>query len=108
MSVVIIGGNECMEGRYKQLCKKYNGKAKVFTKTKGALKRQIGNPDLLIMFIDTVSHKMMLSAKGAAERGDTEIVHAKSSSISSLKNILEEYTKSAENTKSISEKRKKN
>lgn len=92
MSVVIIGGNECMEGRYKQLCKQYNGKAKVFTKTKGALRRQIGSPDLLIMFIDTVSHKMMHSATGAVNETDTEIVRARSSSLSSLRKILDNYT----------------
>ena len=93
MSVVIIGGNECMEGRYKQLCREFNGKAKVFTKTKGPLLRQIRQPDLLVMFVNTVSHKMIHSATSAAKGSDTEIVHAKSASLSSLRSILEEYTK---------------
>ena len=34
MSVVIIGGNECMERRYIDLCKSYSCKAKVYTKMK--------------------------------------------------------------------------
>ena len=34
MSVVIIGGNECMECRYREICKKNGYKAKVFTKEK--------------------------------------------------------------------------
>lgn len=32
MSIVIIGGNECMERLYKDTCKKYGHRAKVFTK----------------------------------------------------------------------------
>ena len=32
MSVVIIGGNECMERQYQQICKKHGCKAKVFVK----------------------------------------------------------------------------
>ena len=31
MSVVIIGGNECMERQYKKICEKHKCKAKVFT-----------------------------------------------------------------------------
>ncbi|HIT79623.1 MAG TPA: DUF2325 domain-containing protein, partial [Candidatus Faecivivens stercorigallinarum] len=31
MSVVIIGGNDCMVCQYKTLCKKYGCRAKVFT-----------------------------------------------------------------------------
>ncbi len=67
MSVVIVGGNECMERRYKDLCEQYNCKAKVYTKVTGSVKG-IGSPDLLVLFIDTMSHKMlrsvMLATKG--------------------------------------------
>ena len=34
MSIVIIGGHERMETQYKDICKKYKCKAKVFTKMK--------------------------------------------------------------------------
>lgn len=37
MSVVIIGGHERMENRYKEICKKYHHKPKVFTKIKSGL-----------------------------------------------------------------------
>lgn len=50
MSVVIIGGNECMERQYKKICEKHKCKAKVFTRMKGNLKTQIGQPDLVILF----------------------------------------------------------
>lgn len=59
MSVVIIGGNERMEHQYKQICKKYKCKAKVFTRMAGNLKTQIGQPDLIILFTSTVAHKMV-------------------------------------------------
>ena len=41
MSVVIIGGHERMETQYKQICKQYKCKAKVFTRMSGNLKKQI-------------------------------------------------------------------
>ena len=47
MSVVIIGGNECMVCQYEKICKQHGCKAKVFVKENGALKRKMGVPDLL-------------------------------------------------------------
>lgn len=55
MSVVIIGGNECMERQYKKICEKHKCKAKVFTRMKGNLKTQIGQPDLVILFTATAA-----------------------------------------------------
>ena len=48
--LVIIGGHDCMACKYKELCKQYNYKAKVFTQVPGNLKQQIGEPDLPIPF----------------------------------------------------------
>ena len=62
MSVVIIGGNERMEQQYKQICKRYRCKAKVFTRMSGNLKTQIGQPDLIILFTSTVAHSSSASA----------------------------------------------
>ena len=44
MSVVIVGGNECMVRQYKDLCRAYKCKAKVYPKMSGGLK-DIGSPD---------------------------------------------------------------
>ena len=68
MSIVIIGGHERMETQYKDICKKYKCKAKVFTKMKTDLKNKIGNPDLMILFTSTASHKMVHCAVAEAER----------------------------------------
>lgn len=48
-----------MAGQYESICKSYGCKAKVFTKESGALKKKIGSPDLLVLFTNTVSHKMV-------------------------------------------------
>ena len=54
MSVVIIGGNERMVCQYTDICKDYGCKAKVFPKEHGSVKKKIGNPDLMILFTNTV------------------------------------------------------
>lgn len=50
MSVVIIGGNECMVCQYEKICKQHGCKAKVFVKEKSSFGKKIGNPDLMILF----------------------------------------------------------
>lgn len=90
MSVVIIGGNECMERQYKQICKKHNCKAKVFTRMKGNLKTQIGQPDLIILFTATAAHKMVKCAIKEAQRYDVRIERSHSSSACALDGILSE------------------
>ena len=91
MSVVIIGGNECMVCQYEKICKKHGCKAKVFVKEKSGFSKQIGNPDLMILFTNTVSHKMVHSAVTEAKSKDIHIVRSHSSSASSLNAVLQEY-----------------
>ena len=59
MSVVIVGGHDRMVSQYKKICKDFKCKAKVFTQMSANLSGQIGSPDLLILFTNTVSHKMV-------------------------------------------------
>ena len=54
MSVVIIGGNECMERQYRQICKTMGHSAKVYTKPTAALRGGFGRADLMILFTSTV------------------------------------------------------
>lgn len=91
MSIVIIGGHERMETQYKEICKRYKCKAKVFTKMKTDLKSKIGNPDLMILFTSTVSHKMVHCAVAEAERSNAIVERSHSSSASALIGILEQY-----------------
>ncbi|MCC8151059.1 MAG: DUF2325 domain-containing protein [Lachnospiraceae bacterium] len=91
MSVVIIGGHERMETQYKDICKRYKCKAKVFTKMKTDLKNKIGSPDRVILFTSTVSHTMVHCAVAEAERSQAVIERSHSSSASALIGILEQY-----------------
>ena len=93
MSVVIVGGNDCMVTRYENLCKEHNCKAKVFTQHSSNLKQKIGQPDLLILFTNTVSHKMVLTATKETANSNTKIVRSHSSSASALKKILADNVK---------------
>jgi len=91
MSVVIIGGHDRMVCQYKEICKQHKCKAKVFTQMTAKLSDQIGDPDLVILFTNTVSHKMVRCAVVEAERKNAEIVRSHTSSKSALNDILKNY-----------------
>lgn len=93
MSVVIVGGNDRMSSVYKDLCRYYNCKVKVFTQMPGNFKGQIGSPDLLVLFTNTVSHKMVYSAVSEALKNNAIVERSHSSSLSALKKILNRYCK---------------
>ena len=86
MSVVIIGGNERMVCQYTDICK-----AKVFAKENGSLKKKIGCPDLLILFISTVSHKMVISVTQEAKKNQIPVARVHTSSATALHAVLEEH-----------------
>ena len=89
MSVVIVGGHDRMVCQYKKICKKHHCKAKVFTQMSGNLSTLIGSPDLLILFTNTVSHKMVKCAIAEAEKCNASIVRCHTSSGTALNDILE-------------------
>ncbi len=91
MSVVIVGGNECMERRYKELCESCGCEAKVFTKPRGGLKRKLGAPDLMILFTGTMSHKMLIGALSEIEGQNTIIEHCRTGSLSALRSVLKKH-----------------
>lgn len=90
MSVVIVGENECMVREYKDLCREYRYKAKIYPKMGGCMKN-IGSSDLLILFTSTVSHKMVRSALCDMKGKCTKIARSHSSSMAALRGILDEY-----------------
>ena len=91
MSVVILGGNECMVREYKDLCREYQCKAKAYPKMSGAMKK-LGSPDLLVMFTNTMSHKMVRCAMNEMKgQKNIRIVYSHASSKAALRSILEEH-----------------
>lgn len=93
MSVVIIGGNECMVRQYKDLCQSYQCDAKVFAKNKGSLRNKVGNPDLMVLFTSTMSHRMVRCALSETKGSETIVARSHTSSMAALRNILEQHTK---------------
>lgn len=91
MSVVIIGGNERMECQYSNICKCYGCKAKIFTKENGSIRKKLGCPNLMILFTNTVSHKMVISATQEAKRNNIPIARIHTSSAAALHGILAEH-----------------
>ena len=90
MSVVIVGGHDRMVCQYKKICKQFKCKAKVFTHMSADLNKQLGQPDLFVLFTNTVSHKMMLSATQEAKRNSVPVARVHSSSVVALSQLLAE------------------
>jgi len=63
----------------------------VFTQCEGNLKGQIGNPDLIVLFTNTVAHKMVNVATEQAIKSNAQIARSHSSSASALKEILSSF-----------------
>ena len=59
---------ECM-GNIKEVGSRYGCKMKVFTQMPSKLNKSIGDPDAIVLFTNTVSHKMALTA---AKRSKTK------------------------------------
>ena len=95
MSVLIIGGNECMARRYKDICAQYNCKATVCPKMNNSVRR-LGSPDLIILFTGTMSHKMLRSVMSELKEG-TSIARSSTGSATALKSILERHAVCAAN-----------
>lgn len=93
MSVVVVGGNDRMITRYKEICKSYRCKAKVFTQLTTDFEHQLGTPDLMVIFTATCSHKMVNTANRKSRQLAIPVAKVHSSSASALKGVLEQYCK---------------
>jgi hypothetical protein len=92
MSVVIIGGHDRMVCQYKDVCKNFGCKAKVYTQMVGDLENKIGDPDLMILLTNPVSHKMAKIAKRKAVKADIPLVQSHQGSKNAIQTILAEQT----------------
>lgn len=91
MSIVIVGGHDKMQCRYKEICKKHGCKCKVFTQCPANFKGQIGNPDVIVVFTGTVAHKMLNAALFQAKKSGANMLYCNSSSAYALNDALTEY-----------------
>ena len=93
MSVVVVGGNDRMVSLYKTICREYKCRAKVFTQMPSEFEKQIGNPDLMVVFTDTVSHKMVRSVNQRSEKGNIPVIRIHNASANALRTALEQATR---------------
>lgn len=91
MSIVIIGGNDRMATMYKNICKNYNCKAKVFTQMPPDFINKLGTPDLMVLFTNTCCHKMAISVNKRSQKYDIPVAKVHNASANALKNVLEQY-----------------
>lgn len=94
MSMVIIGGHDRMVRQYKQICKEHQCKVKVFTQMSANMREQIGSPDVIVLFTNTVSHKMVRVA--VSEAGNADIIRCHTSSSNALQEIFENIERAKE------------
>lgn len=80
-----------MAGQYEDICREHGYKAKVYTKENGSLKKKLGSPDLLILFISTVSHKMVLSVTQEAKKNSVPVARVMTSSATALRATLRQH-----------------
>jgi hypothetical protein len=88
MSVVIIGGNDRMVCRYRDICRECGYEAKIYTQPKGNLGCLMGHPDLIVLFTNPVAHEMIKIAKKKALAGAIPLVQSHCASCTSLRNVL--------------------
>ena len=88
MSVVIIGGHDRMVCQYKDICKEYGCRAKIYTQAERDLEGLIGRPDLIVLITNPVSHKMAIVARRKAAQCGIALAQSHSGSSSALRNIL--------------------
>jgi hypothetical protein len=89
MSVVIVGGHDRMVCQYKDICKAYGCKAKVYTQAEHNLDGMMGKPNLIVLFTNPVSHKMAIIARRKAAVCGIPLAQSHSGSGTALREILE-------------------
>lgn len=91
MAVVVVGGNDRMSYRYKEICNSYKCKAKIFTQMPADFENKIGNPDLIVVFTNTCSHKMVARVNSRAGKNDILVEKIHNASANALKSVLDKY-----------------
>lgn len=86
-----------MHSEYEKICKELGHKIKIFTQMKARFSKAIGSPDAVVIFTNTVSHKMVKVASVEAKKRNILIVRCHTSSRYALENTI----KHIENIKAV-------
>lgn len=90
MSIVIFGGHDRMERIYIDEAKKFGLKAKVYTYGRNDIEKSVGSSDRVLIFTDTISHKIASTVSREAKRKNIPVVVCHNSSKTSFKKKMEE------------------
>lgn len=88
LSIVLVGGHDRMHSQYKEICMKHGHKVKVYTQMPSRFNKAIGVPDGMVLFTNTVSHKMIHIALKEAKKKNIPVVRNHNSSSVSLESSL--------------------
>lgn len=88
MSILILGGHEGMEKDYKLMVIERGYKPKIYTTMPSALKKRIGSPDAIVLFMSTISHSMAETAVRDAKKKRIPLIKVHNSSISAFEDCL--------------------
>lgn len=84
MSIVLIGGHDRMHREYKDKCSEFGHHARIFTQITPRFDKIIGNPDGIVVFTGTSSHKMVKIALKEASKKNIPVIRCHNSSGNSL------------------------
>lgn len=90
MSIILVGGHDRMHEMYKSIGSKHGHRMKVFTQMPAKFEKVIGQPDGIVLFTSTVSHKMVKAAVKEAKKKNIPIIRCHNSSASSLESSIKE------------------
>lgn len=82
-----------MHDEYKGICSRRGHRVKVYTQMPARFDKAIGNPDGIVLFTATVSHKMIQLAVKEAKRKNIPVFRSHNSSGTSLEGVLRQLEK---------------
>ncbi len=93
MNVVLVGGHERLCERYRRLAKKRGYKLKVMCNMKCDMCKRIGQPQGIIVFTNTVSHKMVIATETTAKKHEIPVIKCHTSSQNAFESTIDELDK---------------
>ena len=94
MSIVMVGGHDRLHKEYKGIGVKFGHKIKVYTQLPTKFDKIIGTPDVILLLINTVSHKMVNVAVKEAKRKNIPVIRCHNSSINSVEHSIKNLSES--------------
>lgn len=88
MSIILVGGHDRMHEMYRSVGDKHGHRMKIFTQMPAKFEKAIGTPDAMVLFTNTVSHKMVKTAMKEAKRKNIPVIRCHTSSARSLEQSI--------------------